>query len=121
MGLVKSLSLLLVTCSLLAAQDLPDDPVMKARSQRAKAQGLNEADLPPMARPVTEPPPLPPPETHHKDTRAGRQKLSHRKSAKGGRHRHSAAEPAEPRKAKAGKHPKSGAKVAPRKRKKRKA
>ena len=133
MGFAKSLSLMLVTCCLLAAQDLPVDPVMKARTQRAKAQGLNEADLPPVPRGVTEPPPLPPPETHRKDTRAGR--LASRIKAKGRRGRHAAAghhaagghhaaagQPEAPRAAKAGKHPKSApARRAAKPRKKRKA
>jgi len=125
MGFAKSLSLLLVACSLLGAQDLPPDPVMKARTQRAKIQGLSEADLPPVPRGVTEPPPLPPPETHRKDTPGGRMAArSHskgRRAVRGGRH--AAAERAEaPRAARAGKH----SRPAPRKRvtpprKKRKA
>jgi hypothetical protein len=128
---------------LLGAQNLPEDPVLKARSQRAKAQGINEADLPPVPRSITEPPPLPPPETHHKDTRAGRIELrarhASRRTGKGGRHRASAEgapaprvakrgkhhAPAEgthaPRAAKAGKHPGAVAKVGPNPRKKRKA
>jgi len=40
---------------------------MKARSQRAAAQGIQEDDLPPVPRSVMEPPPLPPPEIHAKD------------------------------------------------------
>ncbi len=71
MDFVKRLSLLVVTCSLLGAQSLPEDPVMKARTLRAQAQGINEADLPPVPRSVLEPPPLPPPEVHRKDSRGG--------------------------------------------------
>ena len=52
---------------LVAAQAVVDDPVMKARSQRAAAQGIQEDDLPPVPRSVMEPPPLPPPEIHAKD------------------------------------------------------
>lgn len=80
MAFAKTLSLLLLTGSLLGAQSLLDDPVMKARAQRAQAQGINEADLPPMPRSVTEPPPLPPPEIHLKDTRGGRAAKSQRKA-----------------------------------------
>jgi hypothetical protein len=45
---------------------------MKARAQRASAQGISEGDLPPVPRGIIEPPPLPPPEAHVKDTRKGR-------------------------------------------------
>ena len=72
MRLTGTMGLLLLTCSLLGAQNLPEDPVMKARTQRAQLQGINEADLPPVPRSVTEPPPLPAPELHRKDTPGGR-------------------------------------------------
>jgi hypothetical protein len=49
-----------------------DDPVLRARAQRASAQGISEGDLPPVPRGIVEPPPLPPPETHAKDTRQSR-------------------------------------------------
>ena len=53
----------------LVAQALPqEDPVLKARAQRASLSG----DLPPVPRGVVEPPPLPPPETHPKDLRGAR-------------------------------------------------
>lgn len=45
---------------------------MKARAQRAQAQGINEADLPAVPKSITDPPPLPPPEVHRKDTPGGR-------------------------------------------------
>jgi len=51
----------------LGAQSMPEDPVVKARQQRAQAQGVDEADLPPVPRALIEPPPLPPPEIHAKD------------------------------------------------------
>lgn len=51
------------------AQSLPEDPVLKARAQRAQAQGVKEGDLPPVPRTVQEPPPLPPPEAHPKEGR----------------------------------------------------
>lgn len=57
---------------LVAAPRPSDDPVMKARAQRASAQGISEGDLPPVPRGIVEPPPLPPPEAHVKDTRKGR-------------------------------------------------
>lgn len=53
----------------LVAQALPqEDPVMRARAQRASLEG----DLPPVPRGVIEPPPLPPPDTHPKDLRGAR-------------------------------------------------
>jgi hypothetical protein len=67
MDLVKKWGLLLTVGCFLGAQTF-DDPVMKARLQRAQAQGIDENDLPPVPRGVTEPPPLPPPETHLKDS-----------------------------------------------------
>jgi hypothetical protein len=66
MDLVRKWGLALTMGCLLGAQTV-DDPVMKARVARAEAQGIEEADLPPVPRGVTEPPPLPPPEIHAKD------------------------------------------------------
>ena len=58
----------------LAAPARPlEDPVLWARAQRASASGVAEGDLPPVPRGIVEPPPLPPPEAHVKDTRKGRQ------------------------------------------------
>lgn len=57
---------------LVAAPKPQEDPVMRARAQRASAQGIAEGDLPPVPRGIVEPPPLPPPEAHVKDTRKGR-------------------------------------------------
>jgi len=54
---------------------------MKARSERAQAQGIAEGDLPPVPRGIVEPPPLPPPETHLKDTRQGRLAKTRRHAA----------------------------------------
>jgi hypothetical protein len=67
MDLVKKWGLVLAVGCFLGAQTF-DDPVMKARQQRALAQGIDENDLPPVPRGVTDPPPLPPPETHLKDS-----------------------------------------------------
>lgn len=58
--------------SLVAAARSQEDPVMRARAQRASAQGISEGDLPPVPRGIVEPPPLPPPEAHVKDTRKAR-------------------------------------------------
>jgi len=58
--------------SLVAAPRAQEDPVMKTRAQRASAQGISEGDLPPVPRGIVEPPPLPPPEAHVKDTRKAR-------------------------------------------------
>lgn len=73
-------------------QDLPGDPVLKARSERAAAQGIGEGDLPPLPKGVVEPPPLPPPETHVKDTRRGRQATS-RRHGEASRSRHTGKHP----------------------------
>ncbi|GLH67293.1 hypothetical protein [Geothrix edaphica] len=69
--------------SLVAAPRPQEDPVMKARAQRASAQGISEGDLPPVPRGIIEPPPLPPPEAHVKDTRKGRRSASKAKHRKG--------------------------------------
>jgi hypothetical protein len=66
MDLVRKWGLLLTMGCVLGAQTV-DDPVMKARLQRAQAQGIEESDLPPVPRGVMEPPPLPPTEIHAKD------------------------------------------------------
>ena len=71
MDLFKRLSLLALVGVFAGAQQLPDDPVMKARAQRAQTQGISEADLPPVPRAILEPPPLPPPELHVKDSPRG--------------------------------------------------
>lgn len=78
----RTLSVLFVGCCFLGSQT-PEDPVMKARAERAQAQGIGEGDLPPLPKGVVEPPPLPPPETHVKDTRGGGRiaKARHGKSA----------------------------------------
>ena len=71
MVLVQKVCILVLGCSLLGAQTPVADPVMKARAERAQAQGVGEGDLPPLPRGIVEPPPLPAPEIHVKDTRAG--------------------------------------------------
>ena len=58
--------------SLVATAKSQEDPVLRARAQRASAQGLSEGDLPPVPRGIVEPPPLPPPEAHVKDNRKGK-------------------------------------------------
>ena len=57
---------------LVASTHAQEDPVLRARAQRASAQGISEGDLPPVPRGIVEPPPLPPPEAHVKDTRKAR-------------------------------------------------
>ncbi len=82
-----------ILCMLLAAQAIPAsfrteaDPVLKARTERAQAQGISEADLPQVPRGVTDPPPLPPPEVHRRDSRgAGAARTARAKTrAKSGR------------------------------------
>jgi hypothetical protein len=58
--------------SLVASPRSQEDPVLRARAQRASAQGISEGDLPPVPRGIVEPPPLPPPEAHVKDNRKAR-------------------------------------------------
>lgn len=71
--------------SLGLAAEPQDDPVMRARAQRAAAQGVSDGDLPPVPRGIVEPPPLPPPETHLRDTPRGKAAAKARKgkAAKG--------------------------------------
>jgi hypothetical protein len=57
---------------LVASTHAQEDPVLRARAQRASAQGISEGDLPPVPRGIVEPPPLPPPEAHVKDSRKAR-------------------------------------------------
>lgn len=58
--------------SLVASAPAQDDPVLRARAQRASAQGISDGDLPPVPRGIVEPPPLPPPEAHVRDIRKAR-------------------------------------------------
>ena len=71
----------------LAGSGLPapsdGDPVTEARAQRAAALGIAESDLPPVPRTIVEPPPLPAPEIHPRDTHRG----SRKQAKKGGRKR----------------------------------
>ncbi|HLO68047.1 MAG TPA: hypothetical protein VK188_13570 [Holophaga sp.] len=67
MKLLRYSSILLLGCAVLGAAAQGEDPVLKARAERARAQGVPEGDLPPVPRAIVEPPPLPPPETHLKD------------------------------------------------------
>ncbi len=83
----KASVLTLLLGSYILTAQVPGDPVMKARSERAQAQGIGEGDLPPVPRGIVEPPPLPPPETHVKDTRGYRPTKSRKhagKASKGG-------------------------------------
>lgn len=73
----------------LAAQAI-DDPVIKARGEKALSQGVSDTDLPPVPRAIAEPPPLPPPETHIKDTRGYRPSKASRASARKGKKGHAA-------------------------------
>ena len=57
---------------LIASTQAQEDPVLRARTQRAAALGVAEGDLPPVPRGIVEPPPLPPPEAHVKESRKGR-------------------------------------------------
>jgi len=66
----RLLGTFVIALGLAAAPQSTEDPVMRARAQRAQAGG--EQDLPPVPRVVLEPPPLPAPEIHIKDTRGYR-------------------------------------------------
>jgi hypothetical protein len=70
---------------LVASTQAQEDPVLRARAQRASAQGISEGDLPPVPRGIVEPPPLPPPEAHVKDSRKARKAKG--KKRKSGAHR----------------------------------
>ncbi len=89
-----------VAFGLVAAQQSPEDPVLKAKAQRAQAGA--EEDLPPVPRTVMEPPPSPPPEKHVKDTPGYRAKRG-KKGKKGQAAKGGAAKKAPAR------HPKKGA------------
>ena len=69
MKILHSVVLLGLAGTMVFARQVPDDPVLKARAQRALAMGISEGDLPPVPRTIAEPPPLPAPETNYKDTR----------------------------------------------------
>jgi hypothetical protein len=69
--------------SLIASASAQEDPVLRARAQRASAQGIAEGDLPPVPRGIVEPPPLPPPEAHVKDSRKGRKVKAKVRARKG--------------------------------------
>ncbi len=70
--------------SLVASAQPQEDPVLRARAQRASAQGIAEGDLPPVPRGIVEPPPLPPPEAHVKDSRKARRAKGKAKKGKAG-------------------------------------
>lgn len=94
MVILKGLSVLLVTGTVLGNAQMPDDPVIRARAQRAQAQGIAEEDLPPLPKAVIEPPPLPPPEQHVKDSR----KMARGRAAKGNKTTTKAASKSDPKK-----------------------
>lgn len=72
MQILRTVAILLLVGGMAFAFQVPEDPVLKARTQRAQALGISDGDLPPVPRTITEPPPLPAPETNYKDTRKGR-------------------------------------------------
>ena len=87
MKILHSVVLLGLAGTMVFARQVPDDPVLKARAQRALAMGISEGDLPPVPRTIAEPPPLPAPETNYKDTRKGRASRASRSShGRKGRH-----------------------------------
>lgn len=68
MQLVRLSIVGILALGLAAESPVFQDPVLKARAARAAAQGIPEQDLPPLTQGLVEPPPLPPPEVHVKDT-----------------------------------------------------
>ena len=70
--------------SLVAAAKPQEDPVLRARAQRAAAQGISEGDLPPVPRGIVEPPPLFFFEAHVKDSRKGKKAKGKVKKGKTG-------------------------------------
>jgi hypothetical protein len=62
----------MLIAGMLSAQQAIEDPVMNARNQRASLASAGEGDLPPVPRGILEPPPLPPPVVHVKDTKGYR-------------------------------------------------
>ncbi len=77
----RLLGTFVIALGLAAAPQSAEDPVMKARAQRAQTGG--DQDLPPVPRVVLEPPPLPPPEVHIKDTRGYRASKKARRGKRG--------------------------------------
>lgn len=72
MRILRTAAIMVLVGGMAFAFQVPEDPVLKARTQRAQAQGISDGDLPPVPRTITEPPPLPAPEMNYKDTRKGR-------------------------------------------------
>jgi hypothetical protein len=79
MTLIKRAGALFLIAGILSAQQVLEDPVMKARALRASAPS-HEDDLPPVPRAILEPPPLPAPVSHVKDTPGYRATRKARKS-----------------------------------------
>ena len=98
MAALRKSIVLVLGCLFLGAQVPADDPVLKARAERAAAQGIADGDLPPVPRGIVEPPPLPPPETHLKDTRQGRLAKTRKKSGKASKSAKAAKTPKTPAK-----------------------
>lgn len=104
-------ALLLAAVMMVPGLGADADPVQRIRAERAAAQGIPEADLPPVPRTITDPPPLPPPELHRRDARGGRTAKVARSSRRAGKSTRAGA-----RTAKAKGTVKRAAKSAPRKR-----
>ena len=60
------------TIPLEIAMPTKDTATSDRGEKRASAQGIADGDLPPVPRGIVEPPPLPPPEAHVKDSRKAR-------------------------------------------------
>lgn len=72
MQILRTAAIMLLVGEMSFAFQAQEDPVLKVRTQRAQALGISDGDLPPVPRAISEPPPLPAPETNYKDTRKGK-------------------------------------------------
>ena len=85
MQILRTVAILLLVGGMAFAFQVSEDPVLKARTQRAQAQGISDGDLPPVPRTITEPPPLPAPEMNYKDTRKAARASRSARATKGRR------------------------------------
>jgi hypothetical protein len=79
----RTLFITSLALGLVVSTQAQEDPVLQARARRAAAQGISEGDLPPVPRGIVEPPPLPPPEAHVKDSPRARKAKAKGKGKKG--------------------------------------
>ena len=85
MQILRAVAITLLVGGVAFAFQVPEDPVLKARTQRAQALGISDGDLPPVPKTIAEPPPLPAPETNYKDTRRATRASRSARGRKAGR------------------------------------